>query len=82
MHVLYEFSALVRFLEENGKIKECLKLHTKLNDLSLKPAANHSVIPRNDSVAGTYGKKEKGHQGQVNGRSPTLDSLSPFCKSA
>lgn len=31
---LYEFGALTRFLEENGKTKEFLKLHTKYNDLS------------------------------------------------
>lgn len=32
---LYEFGALTRFLEENGKTKEFLKLHTEYNDLSL-----------------------------------------------
>ena len=31
---LYEFGALTRFLEENGKTKEFLKLHTEYNDLS------------------------------------------------
>ena len=25
---------MLRFLEENGKTKECLKLHTEYNDLS------------------------------------------------
>lgn len=34
MQPLYEFGALLRFLEENGKTKECLKLHTEYNDLS------------------------------------------------
>ena len=31
---LYEFGALLRFLEENGLIKESLELHTKYNSLS------------------------------------------------
>lgn len=34
MQPLYEFGALLRFLEENGKTKECLKLHTEYNYLS------------------------------------------------
>lgn len=31
---LYEFGALLRYLEENGKAKERLMLHTKYKDLS------------------------------------------------
>lgn len=31
---LYEFGALIRFLEENGKTTEYLELHTEYSDLS------------------------------------------------
>lgn len=34
MQPLYEFGALLRFLEENGLVKESLELHTKYKDLS------------------------------------------------
>lgn len=34
MQPLYEFGALLRYLEESGLVRESLKLHTEYTDLS------------------------------------------------